>query len=61
MVERSHPQFPEIRCWANGVQLQGPLNDKLIFWRETSKKRSESGGAGISILELGWIRFPPQS
>ena len=23
MVERSHPQFPEMCCWANGVQLQG--------------------------------------
>ena len=32
MVERSHPQFLEIRCWANGVQLQGPPNDKLDFF-----------------------------
>ena len=24
----SHPQFPEIRCWTNGVQLQGPSNDR---------------------------------
>ena len=32
MVERGHPQFPEIRCWANGVQLQGPRNDKFDFF-----------------------------
>ena len=60
MVERSHPQFPEIRCWANGVQLQGPpITINLIFWRETSKKMSESGGAGIFIFELERIRCPP--
>ena len=32
MVERSHPQFPEICCWANGVQLHGPPNDKFDFF-----------------------------
>ena len=31
-MERSYPQFPEIRCWANGVQLQGPSNDKFDFF-----------------------------
>ena len=32
MVKRSQPQFPEIRCWANGVQLQDPPNDKFDFF-----------------------------
>ena len=32
MVERSHPQFPEIRCWANDVQLQSPPNDKFDYF-----------------------------
>ena len=32
MVERSHPQFPDIRCLANGVHLQGPPNDKFDFF-----------------------------
>ena len=58
MVERSHPQFQEIRCWANGVKLQGPPNDKFDFFDGESKKRSESGGAGIFFFELGRIRCP---
>ena len=56
MVKRSHPQFPEIRCWANVVQLQGPLTINLFFLRGTSKKRSKIGGAGILIFELWRIR-----
>ena len=31
MMESSHPQFPEIRCRANGMQSQGPPNDKFEF------------------------------
>ena len=45
MMERSHPQFPEIRCWANGVQLQGPPNDEFEFFdgkrRRTGTKVEE--------------------
>ena len=38
MVERSHPQFSEIRCWANGVQLQGPPKTiNLIFSRNVEE------------------------
>ena len=53
MVERSHPQFPENRCWANGVQLQGPPNDKFEFFdgkrRRKGTKVEESRNANFRI------------
>ena len=44
MVEHSHPQFPEIRCWANGVQLQGPgrpPNDKFDFFTGNVEEKEQ--------------------
>ena len=39
MVERSHPQFPEIRCWANGVHVAGSPNDKFDFFFDEKRQR----------------------
>jgi hypothetical protein len=62
MVERSHPQFPEIRCWANGVQLQGPPNDKFDFLTgNVEEKEWKWRSRNFSFSNEGGSAAPPQS
>ena len=51
--------FRKFVVWQTACSCRVPLTINLIFLRETSKKMSESGGAGILIFELGRIRCPP--
>ena len=62
MVERSHPPFPWIRCWANGVPLQGPLTINLIYLTGNVEEKERMWSSRILFFELRRIRCPhPQS
>ena len=61
MVERSHPQFPEICCWANGVQLQGPPNDKFDFFTRNVEEKERKWRSRNFNFRIRADPLPPPS
>ena len=61
MVERSHTQFPEIRCWANGVQWQGPPNDKFDFFTGNVEEKERKWRSRNLNSRIRADPLPPES